>query len=176
VAHRWLADSGAVIVVHDQEQEQQVRTAIDRLRTETGAAEPRILQGAAAYEERLGRRREWQQSAGITLGQLVEPGVIERAYVLAPPASAAGRAYGDMTRALSVAAEAHLVSHQPDAWTAAQAGIEAKRIRDGMASQARAENVCQVAAAAEIREAGRRREQDAERSHDRAVGHDAAGV
>jgi hypothetical protein len=45
-----------------------------------------------------------------------------------------------------------------------------------MASQARAENVRQVAAAAEICEAGRRREQEVERGQERAAEHGAASI
>src|SRR5262249_29788887 len=119
-ARRWLADQDAVIVVHDENQERRVRAALVDLGPDSGqagdlklpakastdvarqavpdalkdgASQACILQSEVAYEQRQERRRVWQQQSGISLGHIVEPNVIERAYVLAPPADSGGARY-----------------------------------------------------------------------------------
>src|SRR5262249_12717318 len=118
-----------------------------------GASQPCILQSEVAYEQRQERRRVWQQQSGISLGHIVEPNVIERAYVLAPPADRGGARYDDMTRGLSVAAEAQLITHEPDAWTAAQVRAESRRLHESLAARARAEQVRQARVSAELHRA-----------------------
>ena len=199
-ARRWLADQDAVIVVHDQDQERRVRAAMSDVRRDSAPAagapmpneaatqpdrspdpdaivepdgKPRILQAETAYELRRERRSAWQKQSRISLGHIVEPDVTEKAYVLAPPAASGGRGYDDMTRGLSVAAETHLVTHQPDAWMAAHVSVEARRLQESMAAREAAEQVRQAAVSAELRRA---REHHAQRETVHGTTHEAERV
>src|SRR5262249_21345849 len=199
-AQRWLTDQDALIVVHDQDQERRVRAALSELRANLARqdgvtlsdepstevpipgvpdviantrTQPRILQAETAYEERRERRTAWQKQSGISLGHIVEPNVAGRAYTLAPSAGSGGTSYDSMTRALSVAAETHLITHEPDAWTAVHFSNEARRLEESMSARARAEQVRQAAVSAELR---RVRERDAERETVRRASHEAERV
>ena len=78
-----------------------------------------------------------------------------------------------MTRALSVAAETHLITHEPDAWMAAHASVEGRRLEESMSARARAEQVRQAAVSAELR---RTRELDAERETVHRASHEVGRV
>src|SRR5262249_29778548 len=199
-ARRWLADQDAVIVVHDQDQERRVRAALSELRADSASqaslalpdepltevrmpgvpdvianttTQPRIWQAETAYEERRERRTAWQKQSGISLGHIVEPNVAGRAYALAPSAGSGGTSYDGMTRALSVAAETHLLTHEAHALTAAHVRNEARRLAESMSGRGRAEQVRQAAVSAELRRA---RERDAERETVRPASHEAERV
>ena len=93
---------------------------------------------------------------------------------MAPVAPGSGWSYRDMTRALSVATETHLISPQPDHHTARLANCEAEELRASLASARRAEQVRQAAAIEELTIASRRREPEVERSAERATEREAA--
>jgi conjugative relaxase-like TrwC/TraI family protein len=158
-ARLWLADREAVIVVEDDHQETLVRAAVTAL---DASAEPQIVRSGPAYLERRARREEWKRGTKVMQHHLVEPDVIERAYVVAPDLAR----HDHVVRGLSVAAHSHLVTRPPDASTAARAGAEALRLRDGLAARARAESLRQAAVAADLRS---RRDREAHRqpAHDR---------
>ena len=176
-ARRWLADQDAVIVVQNQDQEWRVRAALSEIRANSDpaaafrvpdssptevcnpgvpdvmidtSAQPCILRADSAYEERRERRRVWQKQSGVSCGHIVEPDVVKRAYALAPSIGSGGAAYDGMTRAISVAAETHLITHEPDVWTAAHCRVEARRLEASIAVRARAEQVRQAALSADL--------------------------
>ncbi len=134
--------------------------------------EPRIVHATAGYEERMAKRA----ALGIRRAgpDVVEPDVEPRAYVVAPIAPGSGWPYRDMTRALSVAAETHLIIPAPDQDTAQLANREAEQLKASLASARRAEQVRQAAAVEELRTASRRREPEAGRSRERGREREAA--
>jgi hypothetical protein len=199
-ARRWLADKDAVIVVHDEDQKQRVHAALSELTADSTSANgflpgdkrsadrsmggapdpiakaadrPRILQAETAYELRREQRRKWQKQSRISHGHIVEPGVIEKAYVLAPSSHNGGTRYDSLTRGLSVPAEAHLISYELDPWTAVHVNTETKRLEQSMAARARAEHVRQAAVSAELQRA---RERDVQREIEHHASREAERV
>jgi hypothetical protein len=80
----------------------------------------------AAYEARRQRREAWlDQGSPRNERHLPEPGTIARAYVV----TADPYASPQLTRAVSVAAESHLLTTPLRLWLAGEVGREAKRLR-----------------------------------------------
>ena len=117
--------------------------------------QPRVLQGEAAYNARLQRREAWQAEQPREHRHLMEPGTVERAYVVTddPWASTA------LTRAVSVAAESHVVVPELRPGLAQEVNAEADRMQAAM--EARAERV-RGEQAAQAREAAYERGAQAE--------------
>ncbi|HEY7201966.1 MAG TPA: hypothetical protein VIC57_17220 [Candidatus Dormibacteraeota bacterium] len=97
--------------------------------------QPRVLQGEAAYNARLQRREAWQAEQPRERRHLMEPGTIERAYVVTDDPWART----ELTRAVSVAAESHVVVPQLRPALAEEVNAEAVRMQDAM--EARAERL-----------------------------------
>lgn len=140
-ADRLVADSVAVVVVRGGEQEGRVREALAaRLRDDPpgmAGSDPaaRILQADAAYAARRQRRDEWLRHLDpqTPARHLAEPGAIPRAYVVADePWASAG-----MVRALSVAAESHLLIPPMRRGLAQQVAAEVETTREAQRAQAR---------------------------------------
>jgi conjugative relaxase-like TrwC/TraI family protein len=114
--------------------------------------QPRVLQGEAAYNARLQRREAWQAEQPRERRHLIEPGAIERAYVVTDDPWART----ELTRAVSVANESHVVVPQLRPALAEEVNAEAVRMQAAM--EARADRL-RVDQAARAREAAMERAQ-----------------
>ena len=145
VAELLASDPEAVAVVQNEYQERRLREAL----AEQGQARPqhegqpeadpwagRIFMADAAYDSRRQRREAWLESLepqARRSAYMAEPEAMARAYVVAdePWASAA------LVRAVSVAAESHLVVPQIRPSLARDIAAEAESIRTSMETQTR---------------------------------------
>ena len=155
---RLRADRGAAIVVADRQDEQAVHAAIERSeRPEDRDQEHRrVLRAEEAYRTRRERREPWEAQQKPQDRHRVEPDTVPRAYVVA----ADHQARAALTRAVSVAAESHLITKAPRIGLAAQIEAHAAEIKRVLENRSRDE-----------REQARQRaaEQTAERVRDRSV-------
>ncbi len=161
VAELLTGDAEAVAVVQDEDQDRRVREALTLQTTlpspshgqeEADQRADRIVRADPAYESRVQRREAWLQAREPNderSAHMPEPGAIPRAYVVATEPWASGA----LTRAVSVAAESHLV---------------VPHLRPGLASSVDAE-AAQIRAAQEEQARQRSREQ-AERAREHAYG------
>lgn len=117
VVELMAKDREAVIVVSSAEQERRVREEMARRPELAGASEAgRVVQAERAYEERHARREQWWEANRDTPGwqlERPEPEVVSRAYVIADRLTEEWRTSVELTKALSVAAESHLVTRPP---------------------------------------------------------------
>jgi conjugative relaxase-like TrwC/TraI family protein len=149
---RLAADPDAVVVVSRQQQERRVRQAIEehpQLGRE-GATADRVLRAETAYAERSSRRKVWLSAkSNEALKARVEPGVAPRAYVV----GADRLATGQLSKALSVAAESHLVMEAPEAAEKLRIEEQAAAIRAGHDRPSEFERALEAADAAGVRSA-----------------------
>ncbi len=144
-AELLMGDADAVAVVQDEDQERRVREALSRSapppspgpgpeRADRWAG--RVLRADAAYESRVRQREAWWQAMGPDErhgAHLPEPGSVPRAYVVATEPWASD----GLTRAVSVAAESHLVVPHLRPGLASRVDLEAAQIKAAQEDQAR---------------------------------------
>jgi conjugative relaxase-like TrwC/TraI family protein len=154
---RLAADPDTVVVVTGQDQERRVRQAIEQHPQLAGdrAAVERVLRAETAYAERSSRREAWLSAkSNEALRARVEPGVAPRAYVVAADRLATGQ----LSKALSVAAESHLVMEAPEAAERQRIEEQAAAIRTGLDRPSEFERALEAAEAASV-QSGRVAEQ-----------------
>jgi hypothetical protein len=146
---RLANDPSAAVVVTDHKQELRVRDELAR-RPELAdrvSRQGRLLKADVAYNERQQRREQWiEAKQSAALKARVEPGVVPRAYVVAPDRFATS----ELTRALSVAAESHLITPAPGPWEREQIDHRAAEIQAGLEARQRAEATRQASEAAHL--------------------------
>jgi conjugative relaxase-like TrwC/TraI family protein len=139
-------DPQAVVVAATPELWRQVREQAEAAGLPLDRdGQPRVLQGEAAYQARQQRRAAWQAEQPKEGRHLMEPDVIERAHVVTDdpwPSTA-------LTRAVSVAAESHVVMPQLRPAIAQEVTAEAERLQTAMAARAEEQRGQQSARARE---------------------------